>query len=99
MTQATLPKNGSSAHPPQAWLRQTVQQFFNAINWDDHPPEIQTLRLAARNESHSPLLLTVSQFFSTINWEGDAAVPLKPPSVASAEADDALTLEEFTDLF
>jgi hypothetical protein len=99
MTQATFPKtNGSSAYPPQAWLRQTVQQFFNAVNWNDHSPEIQTLRLSAHHMPHS-LLLTVDQFFSTINWEGDAAVPLKLPSASPVEVDDSLTLEEFTDLF
>jgi hypothetical protein len=97
---ATLPyTNGSSAHPPQAWLKQTVQHFFNSINWDDHPPEVQTLRLAGQDEPKSSLLLTVNQFFNTINWDGDAATPPKPNAASPVQATDTLTLEDFSDLF
>lgn len=97
---ATLPHtNGSSTYPPQAWLKQSVQHFFNGVNWDDHPPEVQTLRLAGQDEPKSSLLLTVNQFFSTINWDGDAATPPKPNSASPAQATDTLTLEDFSDLF
>lgn len=97
---ATLPHtNGSSVYPSRAWLKQTVQHFFNTVNWDDHPPEVQSLRLTGQDEPKTSLLLTVNQFFSTINWEGDAASPPKPNSVWTAEATDTLTLEDFSDLF
>jgi hypothetical protein len=101
MTQATLPQtNGSSIHPPQAWLKQSVQQFFNAVNWENHSLEIQTLRLAAQSESQPcSLLLTVNQFFSTINWEGDAATPPKPTPSPATSADSIFTLDDFSDLF
>jgi hypothetical protein len=97
---ASLPHtNGSNAYPPQAWLKQTVQHFFNGINWDDHPPEVQTLRLAGQDEPKSSLLLTVNQFFSTINWEGGAATPPKPNSAPASSAEEVFTLEDFSDLF
>jgi hypothetical protein len=104
MSHATFPQtNGATAHSPQAWLNQTVQQFFGAINWADHPPEMEDLRLVAQPEETQPLhLLTVGQFFGAMNWEGRAVA--SSPSfamerVADSEGDDALTLDVFSDLF
>lgn len=94
--------NGAS-HPSQPWLKQTVQQFFTAINWEDHAPEIQNLRLATvRGESQSlSLQLTVNQFLSAIPWDGDTvAVPPKPAIEPVSEAEsNAFTLDDFSDLF
>lgn len=100
MTQATLPQtNGSSAYSSQAGLKQTVQQFFNAVNWENHSPQIQTLLAAAQGEPQSSMLLTVSQFFSTINWDSDAAMAPSPNAVSASQANDIFTLEDFSDLF
>lgn len=94
--------NGAS-HQPQSWLKQSVQQFFTAINWEDHAPEIQNLRLATVRGESQPLSLqlTVSQFFSAISWEGDTvAMPPKPVIEPVSEAEsNAFTLDDFSDLF
>jgi hypothetical protein len=83
-------------------LKQTVQEFFRSINWDDQPLEVQQLRLTAQIESQPlSLLLTVNQFFSTINWEGSAIapVPSRPVASESNSNSDTLTLDDFSDLF
>jgi hypothetical protein len=104
MNHAILPQtNGATAYPPEAWLKQTVRQFCNAINWDDQPPEIQHLRLShAEGEAQSlSLFLTVNQFFSSFNWAGDGTAPSPQfrPEPASDPATDTLTLDDFSDLF
>lgn len=100
-TNGAIATNGATA---AGWLKQTVEQFFSHVNWEDQPPEIQILRhTAAPGQAQSlSLLLTVNQFLSAINWEGGAvAQPIKPavePS-GSTQQPNAFTLEDFSDLF
>lgn len=103
MTNMVLPrKNGSTPHTAESWLRQTVQQFFAGINWENNPPEIQTLKQTTLDTAR-PLSLTlkVGQFFATVNWEGSsiAALPQQDESTSSSPPADAFTLDEFSDLF
>ncbi|MCU0523980.1 MAG: hypothetical protein MUF72_04050 [Elainella sp. Prado103] len=100
--------NGATANGAAAtvsgWLKQTVHQFFSAVNWDDQPPEIQVLRQATHQpQSHSlNLLLTVNQFFSTVNWEGGAiAQPIKPAAdpLSTPDQTKGFTLDDFSGLF
>ncbi|MBW4657735.1 MAG: hypothetical protein KME15_03610 [Drouetiella hepatica Uher 2000/2452] len=88
-----------------SWKRQSVQQFFTAFNWDDHPAEMQEIKLiAAQQGVHPPmsLALKVKDFFSAFNWDDSAiAATPKPPQVipGSDNADDAFTLDDFSGLF
>jgi len=95
----------SSSAPPSSWKRQSVQQFFTAFNWDDHPPEVQELKItAAQQGGYHPLSLAlkVKDFFGAFNWDDSAiAATPKPPEVlpSNSNADDAFTLDNFSDLF
>jgi hypothetical protein len=96
--------NGSKPHASPAWKQQSVQQFFTAFNWDDHPPEIQELKLTvAQQPSNQALSMTlkVSQFFAAVNWDGNAiaATPTYGDIPPETPANDGLTLEDFSDLF
>jgi hypothetical protein len=100
MTGRTLPA------PPldrssRSWQRSTVQTFFANFNWENHPPEVQEIKLQAQT-TQSPLSLTlsVSQFFAAINWDGNtiAAAPDTGLVALPPEADD-LTLDDFSSLF
>lgn len=96
--------NGAVASVGKPWLRQTVEQFFRVINWEDHPPEVQHLRQqTAAHQNASPpvsLLLTVSQCFGAINWEGNSvAQPPKSTEPIHAQEPDDFTLNDFSDLF
>jgi hypothetical protein len=96
-----LPQTNGAALP-QAWLKQTVHEFCNAINWDDQPPEMQRLGLTQPQEETQPLslLLTVNQFFGNFNWAGDGmTTPQFRPEPAFDTATDTLTLDDFFDLF
>lgn len=105
MTTLTLPTmNGSSAVvPAPTWLQSSVQKFFSGVNWEDHPPEIQEIKLSSGENSAAELSLTLSvdQFFSAINWEdvAIAAPVLQTQSAPAADAIDELTLEDFSSLF
>jgi hypothetical protein len=94
--------NGASPMA-QDWQRQSIQQFFTAVNWDDQPLEIQHLRIASSQEEFPglSLFLPVNQFFSAFNWDGSAAAPLKPsqPLEKPTEPEDHFTLDDFSDLF
>lgn len=107
-------KNGSKPHIPDyapiaAWLKQPVRQFFGGINWDDNPPEVQELKVAASEAasqgiSAEPLNLTfkVSQFFGAYNWDGLAIAAPTPAAEVAAEPTTGannFTLEDFSDLF
>ena len=99
----TLPQMNSSTGSTSSedWLRASVQQFFSALNWEDHSPELQEIKLTALNETAVPLSLTlsVSQFFAAINWSGTtiaAPVPIQPPVPPPT---DDLTLDDFSSLF
>lgn len=102
MNHALAQTNGAS-NLSQGWLRQSIQQFFTTVNWDDQPLEIQHLRMASSQETSQglSLFLPVSQFFSAFNWDGSTAAPLKPPKPVEqpAKPEDNFTLDDFSDLF
>ena len=106
MIALTLPtRNGSGAiAATETWLEQSVQQFFSTFNWEDHPPEVQEIKLTSLSlgEVDAPLSLslTVGQFFSSINWDDTtiAAAPTLPSSSMPPTRDD-LTLDDFSSLF
>jgi hypothetical protein len=93
--------NGLGATSP-AWLLQSVQQFFQGVNWENQSPEIQSLRLAAAQPNQTlSLLLSVNQFFSTFNWDDmvNRSIPVVNSRLeANAKADD-FTLDDFSSLF
>jgi hypothetical protein len=105
-------KNGSTSQvQPDPWKRQSIRQFFSAVNWDDHPPEIQQLRatLAAQPKaqlSREPMSmkLSVQQFFNAVNWEDAAIAEAPAPSLSSINrspqnSGGTFTLDDFSDLF
>lgn len=95
------PQARPAACPPN-WLRQSVQQFLQGVNWDNQPPEIQTLRIAAAQpDQQLSLLLPVNQFFGAFSWEGQAPSPGSSFSQALPDADTAaaFTLDDFSGLF
>jgi hypothetical protein len=90
----------ASASP--AWLKQSVQQFLLHVNWDNQPPDLQTLRLAAAQPNQQlSLLLPVNQFFGIFNWDGPASgQPLAAAALPDADTKaDAFTLNDFSGLF
>lgn len=92
--------NGNGA---QAWRRETVRAFFEAIPWDG-----RLLRSAtdqSDSSGQSPMAMTVQEFFSTVPWEGQPAIaaPISPieiqPEEPPSSNDPSLTLDAFSDLF
>lgn len=105
MISATLTAtNGSTAMQP--WLRESVQAFFEGVNWNGLAP-----RSAASPGAVSPglgvedpLTMTVGQFFEVMSWEGKPTIglPIAPLEVPAATADiqaDDITLDDFSSLF
>ena len=103
MSTLTLPQtNGSKALPTiEAWQRDSVRTFFTAVNWDDHTPAVQDIKLSVNEGSNEPLNLKMSvcQFFATVNWDGITIAA--PTAVQSAlpPSNDDLTLDGFSGLF
>jgi hypothetical protein len=94
--------NGSSvSKPAKQWLQSSVQDFFVAVNWDDHPPEIRPSALAATDVNPEPfsLEMSVSRFFATINWDGNAIAAPTPVEQPKATPKNEFTLDDFSDLF
>jgi hypothetical protein len=106
----TLPQtNGSKASAPtQSWLQSSVQAFFTAINWENHPPEIQQIQQSTAQSANSPmpspqvlnLSMSVNQFFAAINWDnatiaGNATSDEPQPPAKSKD----ITLDDFSNLF
>jgi hypothetical protein len=99
----TASLNGSSNVPPP-WLKQSVQQFLQGVNWDNQPAEIQSLRLAAAQpDQQLSLMLPVSQFLAAFNWDGAMRQSLSTTVSASglpdADTTDAFTLDDLSELF
>ena len=97
--------NGANPHNHLTpWSNVSVQQFFQAVNWEDNPPEIQEIRLnASQGESTTlSMMLTVSQFFTAINWDGTTIAAASTPNGAVKRQplpSDQLTLDDFSKLF
>lgn len=116
---STMVLNSTNGHKPRSpesapasvsttsWKRQSVQQFFTAFNWDNHPPEVQELKISAAQQGvYQPLSLAlkVKDFFTAFNWDDSAiaAAPKSPetlPNSGNGKADDDFTLDNFSDLF
>ena len=103
MSTLTLPQtNGSKAiTTTQAWQRESVRTFFTAVNWNDHTPAVQAIKLSLHEGSDRPLNLKMSvcQFFVTVNWEGIAIAAPTPVQSAPLPNRDDLTLDGFSGLF
>lgn len=103
MSVLTLPQmNGSSvSKPAEQWLQSSVQDFFTAVNWDDHPPEIRASATTATDASSEPfsLEMSVSRFFASINWDGNAIAAPVPQEQPQAIRKNEFTLDDFSDLF
>ncbi|KGF72045.1 hypothetical protein DO97_13585 [Neosynechococcus sphagnicola sy1] len=73
--------NGNTAPGvTQPWLQQSVRQFLIQVNWEDHPPAVQELKVTALQGSSEPLslLLKVADFFMPfLGMERPS--PLLPP--------------------
>lgn len=106
------PAASNSLVTQKTWSRVSVRDFFSQVNWEHDPEPIQEFKQASkqasvegqgRSESLS-LTLTVSQFFTCIDWEGQGAIapsaplPLEPEST-STQAEDDVTLDDFSSLF
>lgn len=95
--------SSGSASSSHTWMQQSVQQFFKAVNWDDHPPELQALKQSVTPDQDPSfwLTMTVQQFFSAMNWEDSeiAALPDRAETANPPARTDAFTLDDFSDLF
>jgi len=100
MSTVTLSSINGSKPTAQPWLMSSVQTFFTSVNWEDHSPTVQEVRLTLQ-ETTKPLSLTmsVSNFFAAINWDNAAiaATPAAQPGPANASND--LTLDDFSSMF
>jgi len=103
MNTLTLPTmNGFSASKPAAqWLQSSVHDFFAAVNWDDHPPEVHPFPPSAENASPEPLSMemSVGRFFATFNWDGNAIAAATPIEQPKTTRKTEFTLDDFSDLF
>lgn len=104
MSTVALPhKNGSAAvAPADSWLLASVQKFFTGINWEDNPPEVQEIRMAAASEAGATSLnmtMSVCQFFAAVNWDGTEIAAAPAPVVEPVSKPDDLTLDDFSSLF
>jgi hypothetical protein len=98
-TNGATPRNHSTP-----WSDLSVQQFFQAVNWEDNSPEIQEIKLnASQGEGMTlSMLLTVSQFFTAVNWDGTTIAAASTPNGAAKPqplVSDQLTLDDFSQLF
>ncbi len=104
MSTMTLPHtNGSKIrHPSQSWMQISVQEFFTAINWEDNPPEVQQVKLAAsepNSVSTLSMTMSVSQFFAALNWDGNAIATAPQNQPSQQPKPDEITLDDFSSLF
>lgn len=105
MSSMTLTHTNGSTPPKTLWSGLTVQKFFEAVNWEDNPPEVQEIkRTASQGDNRTlSLMLTVSQFFGAVNWDGTAIAAVPPPQeepeAQVASGMDQFTLDDFSSLF
>lgn len=106
MISATLTAtNGHNSTQP--WLRETVQAFFEGVNWNGMPTHQANSPGGTASSGlggESPLAMTVGQFFEMISWEGKPTIgvpiaPLEAPAPTNDAPSDDLTLDDFSSLF
>jgi len=106
------PRAKKAQSQAKTWQRLSVRDFFSQINWEHDPEPVQQFKQASKqtgldttgNTENLSLTLSVSQFFGSIDWEGQGAIapsaPRPPePEMASTEAENEVTLEDFSSLF
>jgi hypothetical protein len=105
-TMTLLQRNGSakgmqsSGMQPDIWLQQSVQQFFQSVNWEGRvltPPPAPVQELEADSApvpaatNHLDLTMSVSDYFNAIPWDG---VPVIAAPVLSDEPEDVPSVAE-----
>jgi hypothetical protein len=104
MSTMTLIQRNGSAEGVNPWLKTTVQQFFQGMNWENRsqPPSAPSLPPSASPpmpaDSGPPdLALKVNQFFDAIAWDGTPAIAAPPPveEAAAPPAEKTVTLDDF----
>lgn len=105
MMSATLTATNGH-HSSQLWQRETVQAFFEGVNWNGLAPRPTSSPGEARTGLglEDPLAMTVGQFFEMMPWEGKPTIgvpiaPLEAPAAATDAPADDLTLDDFSSLF
>ncbi len=102
MSTLTLPQtNGAKARATsELWQRESVKSFFTGFNWENHPADLQEIKLSLSENNNTPLTLKMSvcQFFATINWD-DTTIAAPSPAPSTQAAPDSLTLDDFSGLF
>ncbi|QQE66858.1 hypothetical protein GFS31_35620 [Leptolyngbya sp. BL0902] len=104
---ATNGHSSASQSANQPWMRETVQAFFEGVNWSGVAMRSAASATAIGDPSlggEMPLNLTVGQFFETMSWEGKPTIgvpiaPLEAPSSTTDMPSDDLTLDDFSSLF
>lgn len=110
MSAMTLVQTNGSAKGMQSasWLKQSVQQFFQAVNWDGRalappPTDDTTLTPAAPVSTALSLTMKVSDYFDAIPWDGipviAAPIFLDSPEESAPTPQDNVTLDDFFSSF
>ncbi|PSN20608.1 hypothetical protein C7271_01405 [filamentous cyanobacterium CCP5] len=104
MEHHTLPNHGFSNGSGQAWLQNSVRNFFEQLMWDGRPPLQFSSSEAKDSHNISPMTIAVKDFFTAIPWDGQPtiAAPLSPLEFQSAKTppvDNSATLDDFFDSF
>ncbi|MGB3517992.1 MAG: hypothetical protein WBA43_16165 [Elainellaceae cyanobacterium] len=113
----TLVQRNGAAKGMQAssWLQQSVQQFFQDVNWDGRvlaPPPIEDdigdmtslfPADAPTVSSSFSFTMTVSNYFAAIPWDGvpmiAAPILTDTPTEAAAPEEKSVTLDDFFSSF
>lgn len=114
MSTMTLIQRNGSAEGVNPWLKTTVQEFFQGVNWENRvqppssplpKPQPQPSSPAAAPLAATPasldLTLSVTQFFEAIAWEGIPRIGASPSKDASPPSPSAQpeTSETLDDFF
>jgi hypothetical protein len=83
----------------QAWLSESVQDFFSNLNWLGTPTTVEKNH---PTPSQSSLTLSVADFFQRIDWEGVPQVGVMPTittSVSNTPNQLDVTIDDLMGLF
>lgn len=112
----TLVQRNGAAKGMEAssWLQQSVQQFFQDVNWDGRvlapPPVEDDLEITALFPADAPpvssslsFTMTVSNYFAAIPWDGvpmiGAPIVTDTPTDAAAPEEKSVTLDDLFSSF
>ncbi len=110
MSTMTLAQTNGSAKGMQPLLQLTVQEFFQAVNWENKPPEPEPILqdFDDANLGDSPITgastelsmaMSVHAFFDAVPWDGvpivAAPVPVEEPVAEAPPTEKDMTLEDF----